>query len=436
MEKFDVIVIGSGVAGLSAAYSLKDADKKVAIIEEDLWGGTCPNRGCDPKKILISGVEARDRVNQLKGKGFSELAPMNWEEIEAFKRSFTDPVPQDRVEALGDYGIKTIHGTATFVDAHHLKVNDEELAADQFIVATGQRSAILDIEGKEHLKTSTDFLALSHMPKRMTFIGGGYIAFELATIANAAGADVTIIQHDDRPLKAFDEDLVKEMVKQLEERGITVQLNTDVQKVEKTEAGYTLSAKDKTFETDYIVCATGRIPNIDNLALENAKVETDKHGIKVNDHLQTSAENIYACGDVLSKKTPKLTPVSTFEAAYVVKAMLGDTDPIHYSSIPTIVYGSPKLAQVGVTTTEEGYRVEEMDITSWFTYHRLNEPVAKIKLVFDDEDLLVGATTLSGQADELINYLALVIDKKITSEEMSQFIIGYPTVASDLASLV
>ncbi|MHC5372394.1 dihydrolipoyl dehydrogenase family protein [Enterococcus sp. LJL120] len=436
MLKFDAVVIGSGVAGLSAAYKLKDAGKKVAIIEEDLWGGTCPNRGCDPKKILIAGVEARDRVNQLVGKGFSELAPMNWEEIEAFKRSFTDPVPESRQKGLADYGVTTIYGQARFTDANHITVNDEEIEAAQFLIATGQRANLLNLDGQEYLSNSTDFLALSHMPKRMAVIGGGYIAFELATIANAAGSEVTIILHNRRPLKEFDAALVDEMVAQLKERGIRFVYDTDIKKIVKTDEGYHLSADDTTLEADFVLCATGRIPNVEELNLEAAQVEYSKKGINVNDYLQTSAENIYACGDVLAKTQPRLTPVSTFEGEYAVSAMLGNQTPISYSTITTIVYGSPKLAKVGVTIEGDGIKMVEQDLTAWFTYQRLNEPTAKAKLYFDQDNQLVGATTLSGQADELINYLAMVIDQKISHDTMKDYIIGYPTVASDLAYLV
>ena len=208
MKTYDAIIIGSGVSGLSAAYGLKEAGKTVLVVEEDLWGGTCPNRGCDPKKVLLSAVEARNRVKQLSGKGFNEIPTANWEELQKFKRTFTDPVPESRKKQLAEAEIDHLSGTARFLDDSSIEVNEEVFHADYLVLATGQRPTILPVEGKEYLKTSADFLSLPVLPKEIIFIGGGYIAFELATIANAAGSKVTIVHHNQRPLKEFEASLV------------------------------------------------------------------------------------------------------------------------------------------------------------------------------------------------------------------------------------
>lgn len=440
MKKYDVIVIGSGVAGISAAYGLKEAGKNVLIIEENLWGGTCPNRGCDPKKVLLSGVEARDRVNQLAGKGFKEMPPADWKELQAFKRTFTDPVPEERKEGLANAGIDFLTGTARFIDEKTIEILGEHIMGDYFVIATGQRPSLLPIEGKEYMQTSTDFLSLDQLPDKVVFIGGGYIAFELASIANGAGADVTIIHHNSRPLKAFDADLVDEAVEEMKKRGIRFAFDTDLKKIEKTEEGYHLTAENFDETVGAVFCATGRIPNIESLDLEKANVQADKHGISVNEYLQTSNPAIFACGDIISRRIPKLTPVATFEGNHVVQNIAAENmTPIEYPSIPTIVYASPKIASVGVTPAEaekQGLKVVAQDLTSWFSYSRLNEPTAKVKLVYNEENLLVGACTLSGQADELINFLSIAIDKKISHDEISRYIMGYPTIASDLGYLL
>lgn len=441
MKKFDAVVIGSGVAGLSAAFGLKKSGKAVAIVENDLWGGTCPNRGCDPKKVLIAAVEAKDHVDQLKEKGFAASPDIQWSELMAFKRTFTEPVPQSRQESLQKSGIETLVGSARFLDAHQLQVGETVIQSKQFLIATGQRPMILDIKGKEFFKTSTDFLDLDVLPKRIAFVGTGYVSIELATIAQAAGAEVSIIHHNDQPLKAFDKDLVDELMEQLKQRGVQLDFNVDLQKIAKNpDDSYQLQGPAFEKEVDLVICATGRIPNVETLQLENAGVAYDKHGIIVNEFLQTSVPTIFASGDVLAKRIPKLTPVSTYEANYAVKAMDKIGEAIHYPSIPTIVFGSPKLAQVGVTAKEaaehpDKYTIREKDLTSWFTYHRVNEPVAKAKLIFENKQL-VGATTLSGHADELINLLAIAIDKKINAAEIKRFIMGYPTTASDLSYLL
>ena len=444
MDKtFDAIVIGSGVGGTAIANGLAAAEKKVAIIENDLWGGTCPNRGCDPKKVLLAAVEAKDNVTQLIDKGFSSTPQVSWSDLMAFKETFTDPVPESSQKSLQSAGVETITGSAQFIDEKTLQVNEERLTADHFIIAAGAKPSILPIEGKEHFLTSNDFLSLPEMPETITFVGGGYIAFELAAIANAAGAEVHLIQHNDRPLKAFDQEYVDEIVHQLEAKGVVFHFNIEAEKIEKKDDSFVLTdGQEFELKSDLVFCATGRIPNIDDLDLENAGVSFEKQGVTVNAYLQTSNPAIFACGDVLAKTQPKLTPVSTFEGDYLIDYLTGNTtEKISYPTIPTTVFASPKLAQTGVTPAqaaeqEEDYEVSDIDATSWFSYHRVNEPVSKIKIVTDrNTGLLVGAACINNRADDLINFFSLLIDQKTTSEDVAQMILAYPTIASDLPSI-
>lgn len=443
MDTYDVIVIGSGPAGNAAAYGLKEQGKKVAIIESDLWGGTCPNRGCDPKKMLMSGVEAQKRVSTMIGKGFEQVPNINWEDLMAFKRSYTDHVPENTKTGLDEAEIDRYQGQAEFVDAHNIMVNDQTLAADQFLIATGQRPAVLQIDGSELLQSSTDFLALEHLPKRIAFIGAGYIAFELAVIANAAGSEVHIIHHNDRPLKEFDKELVDNLVKHLEADGIHFHFNINTKSVELAEPNYKIVGDSFELVTDMVIGATGRVPNVEGLHLDKAGVAFDKRGIQVDEHLQTTQATIFACGDVLAKSRPKLTPVAGFEANYVVKVMTqaGSTEKISYPLIPTIVFGDQRLARIGLSEKEladhaEKYHSQTIDLSSWYTYQRINDQGAAIKLVYDEQDQIVAITCLSQLADELINYLLLVLSKKMTHEEVADYIFAYPSPASDLSYFI
>lgn len=436
MEKFDTIVIGAGPSGLAAAYDLKAGNQKVAIVENNLWGGTCPNRGCDPKKVLLSGVEARDRVAQLQGKGFDEVPYVNWKELERFKETFTDPVSKSSREGIVNAGITAIDGQPKFISENEIVVNGQDhYQANKFIIATGQRPSYLNIEGKENLLSSTDFLSLKKMPEDITFIGAGYIAFELANIANATGAKVHIIHHNDRPLKEFNKDYAFELVDQLKNKGIDFNFNIDTQVIEQQANGqYLLKAKDFELTTDLVIGATGRIPNADFLDLEKANVKYSRHGIEVNAKLQTTNENIYAIGDVVATKQPKLTPVGGFEANYVSDLLLGKTnEDLKLPLIPTVVYGSPELAKVGVQDSD---KVVDQDVTNWFTYSHTNEPKAKVRIVLNDKDEIIGATLLSNQADSFINLLTMAIERHMTHKNVIKEIMAYPTAASDLEYLI
>ena len=440
-KNFDVVVIGSGVAGMAAASELASAGKKTAIVEADMWGGTCPNRGCDPKKVLVSAVEAKNSAQQLQGKGLDIVPTINWPELMAFKETFTSPVPEQSKKSLQSSGVETFFGKAEFLNVQTLQVNEDELTAEKFVIATGARPSLLDIEGKEHFLTSDDFLSLPEMPNTITLIGGGYISFEFAAIANAAGAEVHVIQHNEKPLKAFDEELVGLLMEQLESKGVAFHLNVDISKIEPTENGFSLSDdSDFHLDSDLVFCTTGRIPNTEALKLENAGVEYDKKGITVNDFLQTNNPSIFALGDVLNKPQPKLTPVSSFEANYLVSYLTEkETSPIAYPSIPTMVFSGPKLAQVGVTTktalnNEKDYELSTIDATKWFSYSRLNEPISTVKVITDKKTgLLAGATCLNNEADELINYFSQLIEQKISTATLSSHVFAYPTLASDLS---
>ncbi|MGQ2376155.1 dihydrolipoyl dehydrogenase family protein [Companilactobacillus zhachilii] len=435
MEKFDTIVIGAGPAGLAAAHKLKSSGQKVAIIENNLWGGTCPNRGCDPKRVLIGAVETRDRLAQLQGKGFDEVPYVNWKELEAFKETFTKPVSQGSRNGIVKSDITAVDGQPKFVSKDEIVVNGQtHYQADKFIIATGQRPSYLNIPGKEHLLSSTDFLSLKKMPADITIIGAGYIAFELATIANATGAKVHIVHHNDHPLKEFNENYALELVKQLENKGVDFNFNIDTKTIEQDSEGkYVIKADNFELTTDLIIGATGRIANADFLDLEKAGVEYTRHGVKVNAKLQSTNNNIYAIGDVVDTKQPKLTPVGGFEANYVADILTGKTDKdLELPLIPTVVYGSPKLAKVGA---QDGAKVVDQDVTSWFTYSHTNEPKAKVRIVLNDKSEIIGATLLSNEADTLINLLTMAIKKHMTHSDVVKEIMAYPTAASDLEYL-
>lgn len=439
MDTYDVVVIGSGPAGLAIAYPLSEQGKQVAIIENTLWGGTCPNRGCDPKKMLMRGVEVKREAEAMMQSGIVGQVSIDWPQLMAHKRSYTDQVPQSTKQGLTGADIDTFYGTAAFVDPHTITINEDRIRGKQIVIATGQRPAVLDIPGSHLLSSSDDFLSLEQLPSEIIFIGGGYITFELAVIAQAAGATVHVVHHNDQPLKAFDQQLVQDLVKYLSDQGIIFHFSTTSIALTQEDAKYTLKTDKGTLNADLVIGATGRIPNIDGLQLDQAGVAYEKQGIITDSCLRTNQSHIFAIGDVLSKQQPKLTPVASFEAEYLVDILLGHQTPIDYPLIPTLVFGHLKLARIGLSEATirhhaDEYHFETIDLSDWYTYKRINDAQAKIKFTYDQENHLVAITVLSAIADTLINDFVFVLGRKSTIKELEHLIFAYPSPSSDLSA--
>src|SRR3989441_125818 len=301
----DVTVIGTGSAAQSVAYKVREAGQSVAVIDSLPFGGTCQLRGCDPKKVLVGVSELADWSQRMQGKGvIGPALSINWPELIRFKRTFTDPAPHENEQAFAEAGILTRHGRAHFVDRTTVEVAGETVVGRHVVIAGGARHAPLGIPGENLLTTSTQFLELERLPRRILFVGGGYIAFEFAHIAARAGAKVRVLHRGSRPLQKFDPDLVAMLVETTKGLGVEVGLNTEVVAVER-QAHHLLvhvgtAAHEQSFEADMVVHAAGRVPEIDDLDLEVAGVARTAAGVSVNDYLQSvSNPAVYAAGDAV-----------------------------------------------------------------------------------------------------------------------------------------
>lgn len=440
---YDVLIFGAGPAGTAVAYGLA-GKKSVLVIENDLFGGTCPNRGCDPKKMLYSAVQTRDRVSRMQGSGLKNVPQIDWPDLMAFKRAYTSQIPAGTRKGLVSAGIETYHGRAKLVDQHQVQLADHTtISADNVVLATGRQPQLPDIPGRSLLKTSNDFLDLDALPKHITFIGAGLVAMELANIASQAGADVDIIHHNDQPLKAFPKPLVDLLVQEMIDDGITFHFDQNVAAVSQSGGGYEITTDKETLASDYVVAAIGRTANVADLQLAKAGVKTDRQGILVDDHLRTSVDGIYAAGDVVAKPQPKLTPVASFEGRYVADSIMGKaTQPIQYPVIPRILFGTTEIGQAGVSYQEalahpDQYRVSSLDLTHWYTYNRVKDNAARAILIRSTKSgRLVGFAGLSAIGEQLLNLLTTVLNLKLTNNQIQHMIFAYPSVASDLQYLV
>jgi glutathione reductase (NADPH) len=361
-----------------------------------------------------------------------------------FKRSFTEPVPKNREEGFAKAGIVAFHGRARFVGPSSVQVNDDVLEGRYVVIAAGQKPAGLRIPATEHLTTSDQFLELDELPKRILFIGGGYIAFEFAHVAVHAGAQVTIVHRGSRPLPRFDPDLVDQVVKSTRELGVDVELGTEVVGVERGSGQLIIrasaSGQQRTFEADMVVHAAGRVPEIDDMNLNAAGVEWDSRGVKVNEFLQSvSNPAVYAAGDAAASGGPPLTPVASYEGIIVAANLLkGNSQKPNYLGIPTVVFTIPPLASVGLGEREAReqalrFGVKKEMTSGWYSSRRVGEKYSGFKvLVEEGTDRILGAHLLGSQAEEVINLFGVAMRSGMRAADLKHMLLAYPTHGSDL----
>jgi len=446
----DLIVLGTGSAAQSVAYPCREAGWSVAVVDSRPYGGTCALRGCDPKKVLVGVSELVDWSRRMQGKGVA--APgltLDWADLIRFKHTFVDAVPESTNESFREAGIITMHGRARFLDRTTVQVGEETLVGRHVVIATGARHAPLGIPGEDYLTTSTGFLDLDHLPRRVAFVGGGYIAMEFAHVAARAGAQVHILHRGARPLGGFDADLVGQLLQVTRELGVDVQVNTAVQAIERKGGAFVIHVRvgGETREVlaDLVVHAAGRVPETDDLDLAAGGVaREEKGGVSVNAYLQSvSNPAVYAAGDAVASGGFPLTPVAGMQGGIVATNLLeGNTRTPTYVGIPSVVFTTPPLARVGLDETEaraQGLYVttRHEDTSGWYSSRRVALPHTGFKtLVEEGTERLLGAHLLGLHAEEVINIFALAIRAGLTTRVLKDMVYAYPTSASDVSYMV
>ncbi len=261
------------------------------------------------------------------------------------------------------------------------------------------------------------------------------LAWSFATIANAAGAKVTVITHGDKVLRKFYQPYVNQIVADLKSRGVEFINNAKVSSFEKDGNNFIVNYDGGQVKTNWILDATGRVPNVDDIGLDKVGVDYTKKGIKVNDHLQTNIDNIYASGDVIDKDQPKLTPTAIFESIYLMHTFAGDTtDAINYPEISSVVFTSPRIAKVGVSVEDankDDFTTKENHLPDDWYRQVTKEDIGDNTLVYDKQNHLVGATEISDQAEDAINALLPAIVFKFEPAQLERLVTLFPTIAAD-----
>lgn len=443
MDKFfDVVIIGTGTAGYTAAYTLVQAGKTVAIIDKQAYGGTCAMRGCQPKKYFVAAAESIERVRHMENIGISGNSFIDWADLLASKEQFTGRVPDRTKRGFEEAGIETLSGNAKFISSDEIVVDGDKITAENFIIATGSKPMPLGIKGEEHICISDDFMDMDTMPEKIVFIGGGFISFEFAHIANQAGSNVTILHHNDKLLKRFEPELVSDLCKATSDAGIIVVTNFPIGSVEPDGAEYKIVSKNgkQSLKVSKVFHGAGRVADIDDLGLDVAGIEYSRKGITIDKGMQTTNSRVYAIGDCAA--TILLATLADMEAEVAAQNILGNMQSADYSVVPSAVFTLPPLATVGITEVEASscgkkYRINKGDFSGWPSSRRIGQKIATYKVIIDeDTDLILGAHLLGHNAPEAINIFAMAIRFSLTTLQLKEMIWAYPTNISDLKYMI
>ncbi|MFG0260850.1 MAG: dihydrolipoyl dehydrogenase family protein, partial [Novipirellula sp. JB048] len=302
---FDLIVIGTGPSASTVAQKSRADGKRVAVVEAREFGGTCALRGCNPKKVYTNAANLFDRAWGAKGEliEFDQLR-IDWQKLHAFKREFTQPVVEKTEASYREQGIATFHGRASFSGRNTIVVQGRALSAERIFIGAGAAPRPLDLPGAERAIHSDEFLELAEIPKRVAFVGGGYVSMEFACVAARFGAAVTVLQRGPQILTPFDPDLVAQLAQYSAERGILIQTQSTVTAIEEAAdersrvVRYEQSDHSKSVEADLVVHGAGRVPNLDGMNLSAGDVEFGDRGIVVDEFMRSvSNPQVFAAGD-------------------------------------------------------------------------------------------------------------------------------------------
>ncbi|WP_322847054.1 glutathione-disulfide reductase [Pseudomonas sp. B33.4] len=442
---FDLYVIGAGSGGVRAARFAAGFGAKVAVAESRYLGGTCVNVGCVPKKLLVYGAHFAEDFEQASGFGWSlGEANFDWATLIANKDREINRLNGIYRNLLVNSGVTLHEAHAKIVGPHEVEVNGERFTAKNILIATGGWPQIPEIPGREHAIGSNEAFFLKELPKRVLVVGGGYIAVEFAGIFHGLGANTTLLYRGDLFLRGFDGSVRKHLQEELTKRGLDLQFNADIARIDKQADGsLKATLKDgRVLEADCVFYATGRRPMLDNLGLENTDVQlTDKGFIKVDEQYQTSEPSILALGDVIGRV--QLTPVALAEGMAVARRLFKPEQyrPVDYKMIPTAVFSLPNIGTVGLT--EEEAREAGHDVVIFESRFRpmkltLTECQEKtlMKLVVDAKtDKVLGCHMVGPDAGEIVQGLAIALKAGATKRDFDDTIGVHPTAAEEFVTM-
>jgi len=446
-KKYDIVIVGGGNAGLGVSAVAAPAGKSIAFIEERDFGGTCPNRGCTPKKFLVAAAHALHEIEIAGIHGIAVGKPrLNWAKLIEREKAMVASLPETLGKVAAGRG-DIYRGHGRFVGPQTVAVNDETIEGEHIVIATGSKPRPLPIEGAELMITSEEVLGEREQPSSVVFIGGGVIAMEFSHVYARAGTKVTILEALPRILPALDEDAVAEIRRESERIGIAIETGVRVSAIGRRDGHlqvrYQRGDQVQEIVADRVVNGAGRIANVDTLDLDAAGIRHDGVRIETDACLRSvSNPAIWVCGDAIVA-APQLSPLATYEGKLVGRNIVhGVNERPDYRSVPSCVYTVPAVASVGLTgaqAREQGLDVSINinDMRDWFSGETYAETVAWAKVIVErGSGRILGAHIVGHSGEELIHLFALAMRHDITADRLTAGIYAFPTFSADIPSLV
>lgn len=445
-KKYDIIIIGGGNAGFGVSSIAHEAGKKIAFIEEWDFGGTCPNRGCTPKKVLVAAAHALHEIENASAHGITVGKPqLDWSKMIAREKQLISNIP-DAMFGVAEKRGDVFKGTAKFVSSNCVEVNGTVLEGKDIVIATGSKPRSLPIPGAELMITSDQVLSDEQRPDEIVFIGGGVIAMEFSHVYARAGTKVTILEVMPTLLPRVEADAVAAIQAESERIGIAIKTNVQVKEITirdgKLRVTYLLDGKELTLFADKVVNGAGRVANVEQLDLDAGNIKHDRSAIEVDEYLRSvSNPSVWVGGDALVS-SPQLSPIATYEGKLIGQNIVnGATIKPDYSVIPSAIFTVPALSSVGITekqAKEKGLKVKvtTSDMREWFSGKTYAETVAFAKVLVDeDKDRIVGAHMVGHHGEELIHLFAMAMRHNIPASAIKDDLFAFPTFSADMKSL-
>lgn len=450
---FDLFVIGGGSGGVRAARMAAARGARVGLAESGQMGGTCVNVGCIPKKLYSYAAGYAEAFEEAEGYGWHlDAKPrFDWQHLKAQRAKEISRLNAVYLNLLNGSGVEILRGRARFAgDAHTLDVDGRKVTAAHVIVATGGRPNVPDFPGRNLALVSDAMFDLDPFPQRLMVVGGGYIACEFASIFQGLGSQVTQLLRRAHVLTGFDEDVRQFIAGEMGKSGIEIRCNVQVSSIHKEDKELVVMLdRGQDWHVDAVLFATGRVPNIEGLGLEEAGIELDERGaIRVDERYRTNVPTVFALGDVSTRL--QLTPVALAEAMVVVDDLFPDPkrkgnprQPPDYDFVPTAVFTHPNIATCGYTEAQARKRYGEDSVTIYCTEfkslrHTLsgrNERTFMKLVVHDESDRVVGLHMVGADAGEIVQGFAVAMQAGATKAHFDRTVGIHPTSAEEFVTM-